>query len=133
MNFFNDLLKFYAYLFHWALSTFLIGLAILAASSHQMLRLDMLPFEQPVLISRISLMSLIGFISIFLALLRIFQIVFPLWSLALLVLFVWGFFFTPYSFKGPIGFGGALLLIVMTIMAFIGSLTVLMPKRRDRW
>lgn len=133
MNFFNDLLKFYAYLFHWALSTFLIGMAILAASSHQMLRLDMLPFEQPVLISRISLMSLIGFISIFLALLRIFQIVFPLWSLALLVLFVWGFFFTPYSFKGPIGFGGALLLIVMTIMAFIGSLTVLMPKRRDRW
>jgi hypothetical protein len=133
VNFFNDLLKFYAYLFHWALSTFLIGLAILAASSHQMLRLDMLPFEQPVLISRISLMSLIGFISIFLALLRIFQIVFPLWSLALLVLFVWGFFFTPYSFKGPIGFGGALLLIVMTIMAFIGSLTVLMPKRRDRW
>jgi hypothetical protein len=133
VNFFNDLLKFYAYLFHWALSTFLIGMAILAASSHQMLRLDMLPFEQPVLISRISLMSLIGFISIFLALLRIFQIVFPLWSLALLVLFVWGFFFTPYSFKGPIGFGGALLLIVMTIMAFIGSLTVLMPKRRDRW
>ena len=133
MNFFNDLLKFYAYLFHWALSTFLIGLAILAASSHQMLRLDMLPFEQPVLVSRISLMSLIGFISIFLALLRIFQIVFPLWSLALLVLFIWGFFFTPYSFKGPIGFGGALLLIVMTIMAFIGSLTVLMPKRRDRW
>ena len=98
-----------------------------------MLRLDMLPFEQPVLVSRISLMSLIGFISIFLALLRIFQIVFPLWSLALLVLFIWGFFFTPYSFKGPIGFGGALLLIVMTIMAFIGSLTVLMPKRRDRW
>jgi hypothetical protein len=133
VNFFNDLLKFYAYLFHWALSTFLIGLAILAASSHQMLRLDMLPFEQPVLVSRISLMSLIGFISIFLALLRIFQIVFPLWSLALLVLFIWGFFFTPYSFKGPIGFGGALLLIVMTIMAFIGSLTVLMPKRRDRW
>ena len=133
MNFFNDLLKFYAYLFHWALSTLLIGMAILAASSHQMLRLDMLPFEQPVLVSRISLMSLIGFISIFLALLRIFQIVFPLWSLALLVLFIWGFFFTPYSFKGPIGFGGALLLIVMTIMAFIGSLTVLMPKRRDRW
>ncbi len=133
MNFFNDLLKFYAYLFHWVLSTFLIGLAILAASGHQMLRLDMLPFEQPVLVSRISLMSLIGFISIFLALLRIFQIVFPLWSLALLVLFVWGFFFTSYSFKGPIGFGGALLLIVMTIMAFIGSLTVLMPKRRDRW
>ncbi len=133
MNFFNGLMKFYAYVFHLALSTFMIGMAIVASSSHQMLHLDMLPFEQERLVSRVSLMSLIGFVCIFLAWARIYEIVLPLWSLALLVIFVWGFFFTAYSFTGAIGFGGALLLIAATIMAFLGSLTVLIPERRHRW
>ena len=133
MSFVNGLLKFYAYLFHLALSTFLIGIAILAATGHQTLRLEMLPFDHERLISRVSMMSLAGFICIFLALVRIFEIVFPLWSLALLGLLVWGFFFTSYSFSGTIGLGGALLLILAALLAFYGSLMVLMPQRRDRW
>jgi hypothetical protein len=133
MSALNSLAKFYAYLFHFALSTCLIGLAILAAAYHDALRLDMLPFPYASLVSRLTMMSLIGFIAIFLALVRIFEIVFPLWSLALIVTFVWGFFFTPYSFTGPIGLGAAFLLIFATLLAFYGSFLVLMPKRRDRW
>jgi hypothetical protein len=133
VSFFNGFAKFYAYLFHLALSTVLIGIAIVATTGHQSLRLDMLPFEQARLVSRISLMALIGFICIFLAWVRIFEIVFPLWSLALLVLAVWGFFFTPYSFHGPIGLGGAIWLIVAALFAFYGSLMILMPQRRNRW
>ena len=86
MSFINGLFKFYAYLFHLALSTFLIGIAILAKMSHQPLHLEMVPFDQQEMISRVSLLSLIGFICIFLALVRIFEFVFPLWSLAVVVL-----------------------------------------------
>jgi len=133
VSFVNGFLKFFAYLFHLSVSTFLLGIAILATTSHDFLRLDMLPFSQERLISRVSMISLAGFICIFLALMRIFEIVFPLWSLALLVLIVWGFVFTPYSFNGPMHLGSALLLILAAMLAFFGSLMVLMPQRRNRW
>jgi hypothetical protein len=133
MTIFNGLLKFYAYVFHLAVSTFLIGLAILATTGHEALHLEMLPFNQERLVSRVSMMALVGFICIFLALVRIFEIVFPLWSLGLLVLMVWGFFFTPYSFHGAIGLKGALFLVLATLLALYGSLMVLMPQRRNRW
>ncbi len=133
MSFINGLLKFYAYIFHFALSTFFIGIAVLASTGHQALHLEMLPFNQENLISRVSTLSLAGFICIFLALVRIFEFVFPLWSLSVIVLLVWGFFFTTYTFKGLAGLEWALLLIVAAIFALYGSIMVLMPKRRDRW
>jgi hypothetical protein len=133
VSFVNGLLKFYAYLFHLALSTFLIGIAILARVSHQPLHLEMVPFDQQKMISRVSLLSLIGFICIFLALVRIFEFVFPLWSLAVVVLLIWGFFFSSYSFNGISGLEWALLLILGALFALYGSVLVLFPKRRQRW
>jgi hypothetical protein len=133
VSFFYGLLKFYAYVFHLALSTFLIGMAILAEMSHQPLHLEMVPFDQERIISRVSVLSLLGFVCIFLALVRIFEFVFPLWSLAVLVLMVWGFFFTSYSFNGVAGLEWALLLILAAIVAFFGSVLVLIPQRRRRW
>jgi len=134
VSFVNGLLKFYAYLFHLALSTFLIGMAILAKASHQPLHLEMIPFNQERMISRVSMLSLVGFVCIFLALVRIFEFVYPLWSLAVVVWLVWGFFFTPYAFNGMSGLGWALLLILAAIFALYGSMLVLMPqRRRDRW
>jgi len=133
VSFVNGLLKFYAYLFHLALSTFLIGIAILARVSHQPLHLEMVPFDQQEMISRVSLLSLIGFVCIFLALVRIFEFVFPLWSLAVVVLMVWGFFFTSYSFNGMGGLEWALLLILGAICALYGSVLILFPQRRPRW
>jgi Na+/glutamate symporter len=133
VSFINGLFRFYAYLFHLALSTFLIGIAVLARVSHQPLHLEMVPFDEQDMISRISLLSLIGFICIFLALVRIFEFVFPLWSLAVLVLLVWGFFFTSYSFQGIGGLEWALLLILGAIFALYGSVLVLFPQRRQRW
>ena len=133
MRFINALLRFYAYLFHLTLSAFLIGLAILATISHQPLNLEMLPFSSEDMVSRISLISLAGFICIFLAWMKIFEFVFPLWSLAVLALLVYGFFFTSYSFAGPVGLKWALLLILAAFLAFCGSVLVLMPQRRRRW
>lgn len=134
MSAFSGLLKFWAYVFHLTLSAFFLGVGILARTGHQSLQLEMLPFDQGRLISRVSLMGIFGFIAIFLALVRIFEFVFPLWSIAIIVLFVWGFFFTPYMFNGTRGLEQALLLILAAIFALIGSFFVLMPKpRHNRW
>lgn len=133
MSLVNGLLKFYAYVYHLVLSTALLCLGILATKTHSSLHLGMLPFNQERLVSRISLMAIVGFICIFLALVKIFEIVLPLWSIALLVLFTWGFFFTSYSFHGPISLGGAMLLLLATLLAVYGSIMVLMPQRRNRW
>jgi hypothetical protein len=126
-------LKFYAYLFHLGVCGFLLGIAILARTGNQALRLEMLPFNQGDLISRVSLLSLIGFICILLALARIFEFVFPLWSLAVVIVLVWGFFFTSYSFEGVKGLQSALLFVLAAILALYGSILVLMPKRRKQW
>lgn len=134
MRFLNGLLKFYAYVFHLALSTFLIAIAVIATTSHEPLHMEMLPFDQSELVARVSLLSLIGFICIFLAFVRIFEFVFPLWSLAVIVILIWGFFFTPYTFNGPTGLEHALLLILAALFAFYGSARVLIPDRpRYRW
>ncbi len=133
MRLLNGLLKLYAYIFHLALSAFLFGIAILASSSHQALHMEMLPFDQDRLISRVSLLSLIGFICIFLAAVRIFEFVFPLWSLTVVILLIWGFFFTPYTFQGTAGLEWALLLVMAALCALYGSILVLLPQRRNRW
>ncbi len=133
MSLLSGLLKFYAYAFHLALSGFLLGIAILARKSHQPLQMEMVPFDQARMISRVSMLSLLGLICIFLALVRIFEFVFPLWSLAIVVLMVWGFFFTPYSFHGLGGLERALTLIAAAVVAFFGSILVLLPQRRNPW
>jgi len=85
------------------------------------------------MISRISTLSVAGFICIFLAWMKIFEFVFPLWSLAVLIVLIDGFFFTSYSFAGPIGLKWALLLILAAVVAFYGSILVLFPERKRRW
>ena len=134
MSAINSLLKFFAYLFHLSLSVFFLGIAVLARSGHQALHMEMLPFNQERMVSRVSMLGLIGFICIFLALVRIFEFVFPLWSLAVIVIFVWGFFFTAYTFNGIHGLYHALLLTAAAIFALYGSILVLLPKpRRYNW
>ncbi len=129
----NKLLKFWAYLFHFSLSAVLLAIAVIAVNHHDALRLEMLPFDQDRLVSRISIISLVGFLCLFLAFTRIFEIAFPVWSLVLIVLFIWGFFFTSYSFQGPIHLPTALLLILAAALALYGSFMVLIPERRNRW
>lgn len=133
MTYATTILKLYSFLFHLALSIFFISIAIIAQSNNQLLHLEMLPFDQSRLISRVTLLSLCGFISIFLAIVRIYEFVFPLWNIAFVVILVWGFFFTAYTFSGPGGLERALFYIFLAILALLGSLLVLAPRRRNRY
>jgi hypothetical protein len=129
VTFLGILLRLFSYVFHLALSAFLTGVAIIAASSHQTLNLGMLPFESEQLVSRVALLGVVGLVSTLLALTRVFRYLFPLWAGLVLYLMVNGFLFSPYSFSGADAFQNGMWLILGAILAFFGALWVLKPRR----
>ena len=128
-TFVGILLRLYSYMFHLALSAFLLGIAVIAVSSHQPLALGMLPFSEDQMVSRVAILGAIGLLSTLLALLRVFRYLFPLWAGLVLYLMVSGFLFSPYRFAGPDAFKSGLWLIFAALLAFIGALWVLKPRR----
>jgi hypothetical protein len=116
-------------MFHLALSAFLLGIAVIAASSHQSLALGMLPFSEDQMLSRIAILGAAGLLATLLALLRVFRYLFPLWAGLVLYLMVKGFLFSPYSFAGLDAFKTGLSLILAALFAFVGALWVVKPRR----
>lgn len=123
------LLRLYSYLFHLALSLFLLGVAAIAASSHQPLNLTMLPFSRENLLEGVFLLGSVGLICTLLAITRIFKYLFPIWAGYLLYLAVNGFFFTGYRFAGEKAFESACWLTLALIGAFVGAVWTLKPRR----
>ncbi len=123
------LLRLFSYLFHLALSAFLLGVAAIAAFSHQTLALGMLPFAEEQMVSRVAILGAIGLLATLLALFHVFRYLFPLWAGLALYLMVNGFLFSPYRFAGPDAFKSGLWLIFAALLAFIGALWVLKPRR----
>jgi len=128
-TFIGILLRLYSYMFHLALSAFLLGIAIISVSSHQTLALAMLPFSEEQMVSRVAMLGAAGLFSTLLALLRVFRYLFPLWAGLVLYLMVNGFLFSPYRFAGLDAFKSGLSLILAALLAFIGALWVLKPRR----
>jgi hypothetical protein len=128
-TFIGILLRLFSYLFHLGLSAFLLGIAVIAASSHQALALGMLPFSEEQMVSRVAMLGAIGLLATLLALFHVFRYLFPLWAGLVLYLMVNGFLFSPYSFAGPDAFKSGLWLIFAALLAFIGALWVLKPRR----
>ena len=129
MTFIGILFRFYGYLFHLALSAFLLGIAGIAASSGQPLALRMLPFDDEHMTSRIAILGAAGLFATLLALMRVFRYLYPLWAALVLYLLIKGLLLGPYSFAGPEAFKGALWLILAAIAALVGALWVLKPRR----
>lgn len=129
MTFIGILLRLYSYAFHLALSAFLLGVAAIAASSHQALALGMLPFSEEQMVSHVALLGAAGLFSTLLALFRVFRFLFPLWAGLVLYLMAKGFLFSPYRFAGPDAFKTGLWLIFAALLAFFGALSVLKPRR----
>lgn len=129
---FGFLLRTYSYLFHLALSVFLLGVASVSAASQQPLDLRMLPFSEENVLSGVFTLGIVGLLVTLLALTRIFRYLFPLWAALVLYLMVRGFFFSPYTFSGLNGFKTALWLSFGALIAFFGALWVLKARRRRR-
>lgn len=123
------LVRLYSYLFHLALSLFLLGVATIAASSHQPLNLTMLPFSRENLLEGVFLLGVAGLFCTLLAITRIFKYLFPIWAGYILYVAIRGYFFTGYQFSGENAFEQALWLSLALIVAFLGALWTLKPKR----
>ena len=127
------LLRLYSYLYHCVLALVLFGISGVAiASDVHTLNLAMFPWKGDELIRWVFYGSLVGLISIALAVTGIFRYLFPLWTLVVLVMMVRGFLILPYTFSGKDEFYMVLGLIAAAFVAFLGSLSLFRSGSRSR-
>jgi hypothetical protein len=114
-------MRIFSYLFHAVLALFMVGISIVAWSSGQNLNLDMLPWSSAAATPWLLGLGLLAIVSIVLALKGTLRILFVLWSAAVVVLLIRGFFFSPYVFDGAADFRNALLFVFAALLAFVGA------------
>jgi LPXTG-motif cell wall-anchored protein len=120
----------YAYLFHLALSLFLVGVGFVAVTSQNNLTLGMLPWQGAALTRAILILGVVGIICVALAVTGIARWIFPLWTLVVLGMLVRGFFVSSYSFSGAGEFKTAVWLTIGALVAFLASLSLFGRRRR---
>jgi hypothetical protein len=118
---FKAIVRFLSYLFHTLLALFLFAISALAwATGAGSLHLDMLPWTGSTLTYVLFFGSLFGLLTILLALKGMLRLLFFLWSLAVTVLLVKGYFFSGYHFAaGEIR--TALYLLAGSTLGLIGA------------
>ena len=131
MEVFKALMRFLSYLFHTLLALFLFAVSGFAmASGARSLHLDMLPWTGSTLTYVLFCGSLFGLVTILLALKGMLRPLFFLWSLAVTVLLVKGYFLSGYHFAaGEVR--TALYLLAASILALFGA-WFQMRRRPDR-
>jgi hypothetical protein len=124
------MLRFYSYLYHLGLALFLFGLSTVALLSSNTLKMPILPWTGAELTQWLFWGSIVGLISVGLAITGIFRYLFPLWALVVLVLLVRGYILQPIPFASTDEFQNAMLLTGGALLAFIASLTLLTIRPR---
>ena len=125
------MLRAYSYLYHFVLALFLLGLSLVALLSSNTLRIPILPWSGEAATQWLLWGSLLGLLSVILAITGIFRYLFPLWALAVLAILVRGYVLQPIPFADRDEFQTAMLLTFGALIAFLASLTVftMRPKR----
>jgi hypothetical protein len=123
------LLRLYSYLFHLLLCLFLLGIAFVAITGHQNLNLAMLPFSPQHTLRTVLLLAMAGLLSITLSISRVLKLLFPVWAALVLYWLCYGFLVSPYTFPNAAAFQNALWLIAGAVLALIGALWTLKPRR----
>ncbi len=126
------LMRIFSYVFHGLLALFLLAISSLALfSGAHNLHLDMLPWQGATLTYWLFFSALFGLISVLLALKGVFRGLFFLWSLAIFVIFVKGFFLSSYHFD-PGELRSAGYLTLGALVAVLGA-WFRMRQEPDRW
>jgi peptidoglycan/LPS O-acetylase OafA/YrhL len=122
-------MRIYSFVFHIFLGVVMMAVGLVSGTGGQHnLQIRFLPWQGTTL--RYCLLGL-GFAALVitaLAVRRVVPALFALWSLAVLVMLVRGYFFSSYSF----GLGGirtALLFVAAALLAFVGAALQALPKR----
>jgi hypothetical protein len=127
-------LRLYSYLFHFILGLFLLAVSGLAMTSNSTtFSVDVFPWKGSQGATYLFWASLVGVVSVVLAITGMFKYLFPLWALAVLGVMIWGFILQgSYYFGGTDALYTALLMIFAALLAFFGALSVLRSKRTRR-
>ncbi len=123
--------RLYAYLYHLIFALYLLGISIVALSSHNTLKMPFLPWSGESLTTWLIGGAITGIVSIILAVTGIFRFLFPVWALAMLAMLVRGFILKPYSFDGgKAEFQQIMIIIAGALLAFLASLTLFSSKAK---
>jgi len=126
---FKVIMRIYSYLYHLGLGLFLLAVGTIAMfGSNVTLDVDVLPWEDPDLTYVIFFGSLIGLLSLFLAVRGKTRILFRLWNLIVFGVLVYGYFFTKYTFIDADHLRDVALLTLGALLALWGSWTKV-PKK----
>ncbi|MBC7926305.1 MAG: hypothetical protein H7039_11670 [Bryobacteraceae bacterium] len=122
--------RLYAYLYHFVFALYLLGIAVVAKISNNILKMPFLPWSGDQLTTWLIGGAVTGIVSIALAVTGKFRFLFPLWTLAMLVLLVRGFFLQPYAFENKAAFDQILYLTAGALVAFLASLSLFFIRRK---
>lgn len=114
-------MRLFSYVFHGLFTLFLVAISTVALSSGQPLQLGMLPWQGHALTYCLFGGGLLGLVSVILAIRRKVRPLFFLWSLAVLLIMVQGFFFSRYYFRSSADFHLALYLVAGALIAAFGA------------
>lgn len=123
------IMRIYSYLYHGGLALFLLGISALALlGGANSLRLEVLPWSGATLTYVVFFSALIGLISVLLALRGTLRVLFTVWSLAVALMLVKGFFLSSYRFDHAGKLSTALYLTLGALLAIVGAL----PQSREQ-
>ena len=126
---FRPIMRIFGYIYHLILGLFLLAIASIAGfGSNISLKLEMLPWEGSTLTYVLFIGSLIGLVSLALAVRGKLRLLFRAWTVIVFGLMAYGYFITSYGFTSPDGFRNALLLTLGALIASAGSWTKVAKK-----
>ncbi|MGD0015473.1 MAG: hypothetical protein ABSD56_13795 [Bryobacteraceae bacterium] len=122
-------IRIFSFVFHILLGLAMMAISLVAWTSGQhTLQIGFLPWQGLGLTCLLSGFGLLAVIVTLLAIKRIVPVLFLVWSLAVLVLLVRGYFFSSYTFARG-GFLGAVCFVAAALLAVLGSLAQLRQRR----
>jgi hypothetical protein len=122
-------MRTYSIAFHFFLGIVMMAVGFVSVTGGQHnLQIGFLPWQGMTLSYCLLGLGFAGFAITVLAVRRVVPVLFTLWSLAVFVMLVRGYFFSSYNF-GLAGVRTALLFIAAALLAFAGSALLALPKR----
>jgi hypothetical protein len=115
------LLRLFSYVFEGLLALFLLGISLLSMATGADLNLGFLPWKGMALSYWLLGLALFGLMTLLMALAGRLRGLFFLWSLAVFVLLVRGFFLSFQPFARPLTLKMAMWLTIGTLIGAIGA------------
>jgi hypothetical protein len=125
MRILATLVQFYSYLFHFLLSLFVGGMALIAwLANSTTFDLEMIPWwSGQTLVKWLLGAAALGILAVALAVTGKLRSLLAVWALVVLAILVYGYFLSPYSYAGMEEFRTVLWFVGGAALAWVGALS----------